>query len=77
MGMTVEEIEAKLNAPFGVSKSLDNLEVRYYGSEKFVAYNESWVSVVFNQGKVVRVFSDQFFDSETKRGLLRQKTTKH
>ena len=77
LGMTVEEVEAMFGTPFTIGKSSDNLDVRYYGSPRFGEYKEPWVSVVFDQGKAVRVFSDRFFDDEVIRGVLRQKSAKH
>ena len=78
LGMTVGEVEAMFGAPFTIGTTADHLEIRYYGSPKFAAYSgKLWVSVVFDQGKVVRVFSDRFFDAEIIRGVLRQKSVKH
>lgn len=77
LGMTVGEVEAMFGTPFTVGTTTDNLEVRYYGLPEFWAHSQAWVSVVFDQGKAVRVLSDDFFDSETIRNMVRQKSAKH
>ena len=74
LGMTVGEIEAVLGNPFTIGATADGLEIRYYGSPKFIGYSgELWVSIVFDQGKVMRVFSDHFFEAEKIRSILREK----
>jgi len=78
LGMTITEVEAMFGNSFTIGTTADHHEIRYYGSPKFAAYSgELWVSVVFDQGKVVRVFGDRFFDDEVIRGVLRQKSAKH
>jgi|GEM_PF-3656419 len=77
LGMMVGEVEAMFGTPFTIGTTTDHLEVRYYGLPEFWMHSEAWVSVVFDQGKAVRVFSNDFFDSETIRNMARQISTKH
>lgn len=61
--MTVSEIERMFGPALLVEALNDGSEIRYYGSMKLgIEDRLLWVSVVFKNGKVISVFSDEFFD---------------
>ena len=66
LGMQASEVEKR----FGDPKTTDNLddgrEIRYYGSPKLGVNPLLWVSVVFEGDRVIRIFSDDFFDTDKK-----------
>ena len=62
-GMTVTEVEGIFGSPILSENSDDSSETHYYGSPKLGAQNPLlWVSIVFENGKVIQVFSDDFFN---------------
>jgi hypothetical protein len=77
LGMTVDEVGALLGTS-GVKEALGGgLETRYYGSTKLGTRNPRlWVSVVFQEGRTVRVFSGDFFDYQRLEGRLKESEAK-
>jgi hypothetical protein len=62
--MSIEQVDAMFGDP-AFKESMDTRrEIRYYGSHKLGADPLLWISVVFDEGRAVRVFSDDFFDLE-------------
>lgn len=61
--MPLADVEQIFGAPRLIDKLDDDSEIRYYGSPELgVKDRLLWVSVLFKNGKVTAVFSDDFFD---------------
>ncbi len=59
--MSVEEVEKMFGKPH--HKEIEaQRETRYYGSARLGANALLWISVAFEDGRAVRVFTDGFFD---------------
>lgn len=62
LGMSIEQVETMFGEPH-VKETLEaQRETRYYGSAKLGADHLLWISVVFESGQAVRVFTGSFFD---------------
>jgi hypothetical protein len=74
LGMSVTEVDGMFGPPILSEKSEDGSETRYYGSTKLGVQNPMlWVSVMFNGEKVIRVFSDDFFNYRKVQAVVRKK----
>lgn len=72
LGATVAEVEKRLGKPHIVETSQTGEEKRYYGSVEFgmMASREMmWLTVVYREGKVIRVFSHDFLDQSKIKAL--------
>ncbi len=77
LGMTSSKVDELLGAPIFAEKSREALEMRYYGSARLGAQNPLlWISVVFRDDKVTRVFSDDFFNYRKIENLLKKENTR-
>jgi|GEM_PF-1880345 len=72
LGATVEMIEARLGTSH-ITQALEmDREMRYYGSIEYgLTGNRElmWLAIVYDKGKVIRVFSDDFIDHEKIRAI--------
>jgi hypothetical protein len=64
LGMQASEVEKRFGQPKARDKLDDGREIRYYGSPKLGVNPLLWVSVVFEDARVIRIFSDDFFDTD-------------
>jgi hypothetical protein len=75
IGSTMQDAEVRLGKPQIVEKISPKREMRYYGSIEYgkTANRElMWLSLVYDDGKVVRVFSDRFVDYDKIRLLEKE-----
>jgi hypothetical protein len=72
LGSALTLVESRLGKPH-LTDSLDGgREMRYYGNIEFglsASRELMWLSVVYEDGKVIRVFSRDFFDHDKIRPL--------
>lgn len=64
LGDGLEAVEAQFGSSHHAETLLNRHERRCYGSPRHGVNIEVWVMVGFNDGKVVEIFSDDFFDTE-------------
>jgi len=66
LGAPIEEVEQAFGQPYRVIEASEKQMVHVYGSPMPLrinpAYRFSWVTVVFEDGKAIRVLSNHFFD---------------
>jgi len=66
LGDQIEDVEKVFGKPYDVIKESEERVVHVYGSPVSLrinpAFRFSWVTLVFENGKVVRVLSNHFFD---------------
>ena len=72
IGMDTDEVDVRLGSPKRIHALSDDREVCVYGdnSQPDVnpMYQFSWVAVVFDDGRAVRLFSHHFFDERLRTG---------
>lgn len=64
VGMSAERVEEMFGKPHVTDLTGEQRESRYYGSARLGENPLLWISVVFENGRVVRVFSGDFFDMD-------------
>jgi hypothetical protein len=64
LGMSVEHVEEMFGKPHVTDSVREKRETRYYGSARLGESPLLWISVVFEDGRTVRVFSGDFFDMD-------------
>ncbi len=72
LGAPLQDIESHLGKPHIIQTLGENREMRYYGSIKYgllASRALMWLTVVFDDSKVVRVFSHDFVDHEKIKAL--------
>lgn len=76
LGAAAEAVEERLGAP-QITQALDReREMRYYGSIEYGFMGSRklmWLAIVYDKGKVIRVFSDDFVDYAKIRELEKMK----
>jgi len=72
VGSSLNAVEKRLGKP-QVTESLEaNREIRFYGTIEFGLIEQMWISIVYEEGKVIRVFTRDFFDRDKVRSLESQ-----
>ena len=71
--MSIDEVDKLYNKPQKIFKLKNNEEVRLYGASTkldlvFYRVRYSWFAVIFQDGKVIKVLSNSFFNEDWKAG---------